>query len=427
VRVQTKLAIYIGAGIALSVLGILLRSGRVLALTAPLFVYASALIGFNMMRQKPQISVCRRLETSLVEEGQQIHVTLSVENRGTSALWLGLSEKLPSEISVMDGETSLLALLAAAEHTSISYVIQAPRGSHSISGVEMVTCGTSIPILYRELLLAKTLFRVFPRIEPLQELVIRPRNTRIYAGNVKTGIGGVGLDFFGCRDYVTGDDIKRINWRAYAKREELVINEFEQERVADVSIILDARKRANTSLNSQKLFDCAVRAAASISSHLLTQGNNVGLLIYGDYINWTYPGYGKLQQRRILDALSCATTANKPAFEDLHKLPARFFPPRSQLVVLSPLAGLDDIEVLGMLHARGYQIVLVAPRPFPSQCRQHKADPKLAFAQRIIRLKRSFLLDTLTRIGIVVVDWNTDTPLSHSLSRVLSRQARRYR
>ena len=426
-RVQTKLAIYIGAGIALSILGILLRSGRVLALTAPLFVYASALVGFNIMRQKPQISVWRRLETSLVEEGQQIHVTLSAKNRGRSAVWLGLSEKLPSKISVMDGETSLLALLAAAEQTSISYVLQAPRGSYSISGVEMVTCGTFSPILYRELLLAKTLFRVFPRIEPLEELVIRPRNTRIYAGNVKAGIGGVGLDFFGCRDYVTGDDIKRINWRAYAKREALVINEFEQERVADVSIILDARKRANTSPNTQKLFDCAVRAAASIGSHLLAQGNNVGLLIYGDYINWTYPGYGKLQQQKILDALTCARTANKPAFEDLHKIPARFFPPRSQLVVVSPLAGVGDIEVLGMLHARGYQIVLVAPRPFPSQCRQHKADAKLAFARRIIRLKRSFLLDTLARIGIVVVDWNTDTPLSHSLSRVLSRQARRYR
>ncbi|MEE9542121.1 MAG: hypothetical protein V3V77_04095, partial [Candidatus Bipolaricaulota bacterium] len=68
-----------------------------------------------------------------------------------------------------------------------------------------------------------------------------------------------------------------------------------------------------------------------------------------------------------------------------------------------------------------------APRPFPSQCRQHNADAKLVLARRIIELKRSFLLDTLARIGIVVVDWNTDTPLSHSLSRVLSRQARRYR
>jgi uncharacterized protein (DUF58 family) len=391
VHVQTKLAIYIGAGIALSVLAILLRSGRVLALTAPLFVYASALIGFDMMRQK-QISVWRRLETSLVEEGQHIHVTLTAKNRGRSAVWLGLSEKLPSKISLMDGETSLLALLAPAEQTSISYVLQAPRGSYSISRVEMVTCGTFIPILYREHFLAKTLFRVFPRIEPLEELLIRPRNTRIYAGNVKAGI-----------------------------------NEFEQERVADVSIILDARKRANTSLNSQEVFDCAVRAAASISSHLLTQGNNVGLLIYGGYINWTYPGYGKLQQQKILDALSCARIADKPVFEHLHRIPTGFFSPRSQLVVVSPLAGVDDIEVLGMLHARGYQIVVVAPRPFPSQCRQHKADPNLAFARRILKLKRSFLLDTLTRIGIVVVDWNTDTPLSHSLSRVLSRQARRYR
>lgn len=426
-RTQAKLAIYIGSGIVLSVLGILLRNGRVLALAVPLFVYASALVGFNLVYQKPQISVRRRLEAGQVEEGQQIHVTLSVENRGKSAVWLGLSEKLPSGISVIDGETSLLALLTTGEEISISYVLQAPRGSYSISGVEIVTCGNLIPILHREFLISKTLFRIFPRIEPLEELVIRPRNTRVYAGNVRAGIGGVGLDFFGCRDYVAGDDIKRINWRAYARRGELVINEFEQERVADVSIILDARKRANTSINSQEVFECAVRGAASISSYLLTQGNNVGLLIYGDYMNWTYPGYGKLQQQKILDALSCARTANKPVFEDLYNIPARFFPPHSQLVILSPLAGVGDIEVLGMLRARGYQIMLVAPRPFSSQCGEHEADTKLALARRIIKLKRSFLLDTLMRIGIVVVDWNTDTSLSQSLGWALSRQARRHR
>jgi len=332
------------------------------------------------MYHKPQISINRRLKANQVEEGQEIHVTLSAENHGKLAVWVGVAEELPAGISLIDGETSLLALLATGEQISTSYALQAPRGSYAIPGAQIVTCGNFIPVLHKDFLIDKTLFHVSPRVERLQELVIQPRNTRVYAGNVKARLGGVGLDFFGCRDYVTGDNVKRINWRAYAKQRKLVINEFEQERVADVEIILDARERANASTNSKQVFDCAVRGAASIASYLLTQGNNVGLLIYGDYINWTYPGYGKLQQQKILDALSCARIANKPVFEDLHNIPTRFFSPRSQLIIFSPLAGIDDIEALGMLRARGYQVILVSARPFSSSSSQTFCSPTIQCA-----------------------------------------------
>ena len=44
----------------------------------------------------------------------------------------------------------------------------------------------------------------------------------------------------------------------------------------------------------------AVNAAASLADAFLTAGNRVGLLIYGLYINWTNPGYGKRQRENIL-------------------------------------------------------------------------------------------------------------------------------
>jgi len=176
-------------------------------------------------------------------------------------------------------------------------------------------------------------------------------------------------------------------------------------------VILDARQRVNTRIGDTTVFDHAVRAAASLALHFLEQGNYVGLLIYGNYLDWTLPSTGRAQKERILEALARAQTADKSVFEDLRNIPARLFPPRSQLVVISPLADQDDVEILGILRAREYQILLVSPNVLPSKQAERPADETLSLAVRIAQLRRTLLLDTLRRIGVRVIDWNIPEPL----------------
>ena len=98
-----------------------------------------------------------------------------------------------------------------------------------------------------------------PKIEAVGAISIHPRRTRAFAGPVKANQGGQGLDFFGCRSYVPGDDIRRINWRAYARQDTLIVNEYELERLADVNIVVDARLRAHCQLGTESTFDHSLR------------------------------------------------------------------------------------------------------------------------------------------------------------------------
>jgi uncharacterized protein (DUF58 family) len=234
--------------------------------------------------------------------------------------------------------------------------------------------------------------------------------------------GGSGTEFFGVREYQPGDPPHAINWRASSRYSDtLYANEYQQERVADVGIILDGRVRTNEFRRGHSLFDSSVQAAASLADALLNQGNRVGLLLYASYLGWTFPGYGKIQRERILHALASARTGDSQIFSDLENIPTRLFPPESQLVFVSPLTE-DDLKPLIRLRARGYDVLVVSPNPVRFELSYlPAANRNMELAGRVLHMERQLFLQQLQRANIHVLDWDVKEPFDLLVKRRMGR------
>jgi uncharacterized protein (DUF58 family) len=257
---------------------------------------------------------------------------------------------------------------------------------------------------------------VYPTVQQVRRIPIRPRETKGYAGTVPARIGGSGVSFFGMRSYQQGDDLRRINWRAVARHPHaLFTNEFEQEQVADVGVILDARQRTNVAIGEASLFEKCVEAAATLCSAFLADGNRVALLRYGGLLNYTVPGYGRMQQERILQALARAQLGDSMVFDKLENLPTRYFPPKTQIVLVSPLAT-DDADLLPRLRWQGYQLLIISPDPLAFERKLLEDSPAVRLAARIAQAERELLFRRLRQAGIQVVNWPVDTQLDRLLT-----------
>jgi uncharacterized protein (DUF58 family) len=251
---------------------------------------------------------------------------------------------------------------------------------------------------------------VLPEVLKLRRMAIRPLRTHGAAGPVPARRGGSGVDFFGVREYQPGDPLRWINWRMSARHPRaLFTTEFEQERIADVGLIVDARRRHDVRSRDGALFEHAIRAAASLADAFLSDGNRVGMLIYGSFLDWTFPGYGKVQRERILRALARARIGESLVFDNLDYLPTRFFPARSQIVLISPLCQ-EDVPTLIRLRARGYQLLVISPDPVTFEAkslleRGTASWSAVLMGTRIARLERVMLLRELRQAGIQIVDW----------------------
>ncbi len=400
-----------------------MRRGELIALAMPLFVYGLAFIITALTEQTTGIKATRRISLVTPTEGEVVEAVVTLANETGSALMIAAIDLLPPLV-ITDGEATTLIELAGGERTQITYSFLTERGKHRFSGVQVTQWDKWGIGRWEEILPCDSTLTVLPRYERLSKIPIRPRRTKVYAGVVKSLEGGEGIEFFGAREYTLGDDIRRINWKAYARLDRLVINEYEQERIVDVTIILDARALTNQDPGVSDQFAYSVRAAAALADYFLDLGNNVGLLTYGAFLDWIYPGYGKRQRQRVLEALARVHIADKAVFQDLRFMPTRFFPSRSQLVIVSPLTE-DDIEILGILHAREYKIIVVSPNPLLIERAQHTDDPAWILAYRLAAAERKTLLSALMRVGIQVVDWDVARPLSPQIEWALSRQRSR--
>lgn len=404
---------------ALLLAGMLTVQGEFLALALPLVTYL--LIGYLQAPETIKLTATRHLSAERVSPNANVDVTVTVTNHGASLEEVLLDDPLPEGLALNSGFSRHLLALKKGESYAFTYTASGPRGGYVFESLEVrvsdhIAVSTSIARVE-----AKGRLFILPPVTRIRPVAIRPRRTRVYAGSIPARAGGTGTEFFGVREYQPGDAPSSINWRASARYlDKLYANEFQQERVADVAIVLDGRLRTNEFAGRHSLFEYSVQAAASLADALLTQGNRVGLLVYATYLAWTLPGYGKIQRERILHALANAKTGESQVFSDLEHIPTRLFPAESQIILVSPLLE-DDFPTLLHLRAQGYEVMVISPNPVKFELSYLPTNELVQLASRVIRMERTLLLQKMGRAGIHVLDWDVAEPFDHFVRRRLGR------
>jgi len=399
--------------------GIATLHGGFIALALPLVSYL--LIGYLQAPEKVQLEVTRHLSLERATPNQDVEVTVTVTNQGPALEEVLLQDQVPSGLTVRLKTSRHLVRLARGAAYTFTYIVTGPRGGYEFEGLDaQVNDHLAIRNTKVQMKAKRRLF-VFPLVTRVRQIAIRPRRTRVYAGTIPARAGGTGTEFFGVREYQPGDPPHSINWRASARYSEtLYANEYQQERVADVGIVLDGRLKTNEFASGHSLFEHSVQAAAAMADALLNQGNRVGLLLYSSYLGWTLPGYGKIQRERILYALANARPGDSQVFANFGHVPTQLFPPESQIVFVSPLAD-DDLKPLIELRAQGYDVLAISPNPVKYELSYlGNTNSNIDLAGRVLHMERLLLLQRLQRANIQVVDWDVKEPFDQLVKRRLS-------
>lgn len=414
---------------AIFIVGLATRSGKVLALVIPFLLFLGAALWYRPA--VPKIRTARKLSEVCISPGKEVTVTLLLENEGEALEEILVEDLLPRDLQVVEGKNQVLAPLPHGARLELVYRVRGRRGNYRFNQVRLTV--TDALALFKRTLIVEAFGQIFikPEVLHLRSIAIRPLRTHLYTGPIPSRRGGAGVNFFEVRQYSIGDPLRRVNWKATARHgDTLYSNQFEQERVADVGLILDAR--AQTDLlprgvsagerdgpngdqgSALSLFDYSVQAAASLSDVFLRDGHRVGLLIYGRGQQATFPGYGKTQRERILRALAQARTGDNMALESLVYLPTRFFPPKSQILLVSPIHSVDT-PVLVALLAHGYQVLVVSPDPISYELQYLQPSPENELALRLAEIERTLMIRKLQRYGVRVINWPIHQPLERAL------------
>ena len=264
--------------------------------------------------------------------------------------------------------------------------------------------------------------KVFPPELGLRSL-LDPAATQLNLGELVSPQPGEGIEFADLRPYASGDDPRRINWRASARRGHPWVNERHPERNSDVVLVVDPL--AGLRVDTTELLDYAVRAAASVAAGHLGRRDRVGLLLIGGSMLWLRPRMFDLQRHRILDAL--ARSRLQLGSSGPVAVAHRGLPPNALLVGLTSLLDERAVAVFEDLAGRGHDLALVEIDITRQLAEPSGREERLA--RRIWSLRRETTRRRFRRRGVAVAKWEVERPFEDAMEEVIAfrRHVRRAR
>jgi len=423
-----KCAIIVSGCISLLVFALLFMDWLFIAVITPFLILLFITVLFFHDRDI-KIDVSHSLSSTRIFENDTIEVTMHLKNKGRDINFLEIFDKLPSKVQIEKNSNYSILSLKEDEEINIKYEISCPLRGHYHIGPPHFRIKDYLGMFYKEKISdVSSDLTVIPQIEEIGSISVKGK-ANPYPGIMQTKRSGIGTEFFGVREYHSGDTFKRINWKSFARWNIPMVNEYELESTTDVIIILDARGTQTIGTIKKNPLEYGIKAAVAVAAHFLKRRDRVGLIVYGKSegkLKWIYPESGKKQLFKIIRELVEVQSKGDFLFHGVINIAMTHMLPKQSLIFLisSLEQDLTIPKAVETLIARNFNVIILSPSPVDIEYSLNSESLYYQVSGRILSFERNVFLSKIRNTGARVVDWNPSIPLAASLKEVERYQSR---
>lgn len=194
---------------------------------------------------------------------------------------------------------------------------------------------------------AKQTIRVLPSYLLLKQFELKAYSSNLTeAGSRKIRKIGHSLEFEQIKEYVTGDDIRSINWKATARRAQLMVNNYTDERSQQVYCVIDKGRVMKMPFEKMALLDYAINATLILSRVALIKQDKAGLITFDEQMGHFLPADRKAgQMSNILETLYDQQTKYLDSdYEKLYALIRTRVTQRSLFILFTNFESLSGLQ-----------------------------------------------------------------------------------
>ncbi|MGE9268761.1 MAG: DUF58 domain-containing protein, partial [Verrucomicrobiales bacterium] len=217
-----------------------------------------------------------------------------------------------------------------------------------------------------QLLGGESTTKVYPNYQPLvRYALLALEHRQELSGIVRKNRAGLSKDFHQLREYHQGDALSQIDWKASAKRQELISRDYQEQRDQTIIFMLDGGRRMRAMDGELSQFDRTLNSLLFLSYLALRQGDQVGILGFGGTRRWLPPVKGMHHMTTVLNHLYDYETAPFPSdFSEAAEDLLRHQRKRAMIVLLTNLRGEDGDDLVEPLRRlrRRHLVILASLR-----------------------------------------------------------------
>lgn len=259
--------------------------------------------GIMLFRGSVKISADRSM-ARLLSLGNENRVTLRIGNESSMHLRLSIVDELPYQLQIRDFE--ILTEIAPGEQITHVYEVRpVVRGSYAFGRLHTFI-KSGMGLLERRIShkIDKAV-PVYPSVIDMRKYELRHMDrTVMFYGMKRIRKVGNSTEFDQIKDYIQGDDVQHINWKATSRSNRLMVNHYEDEKSQQIYTIIDKSRAMQMPFHGMSLLDYAINTGLVISNTALGKGDKAGLITFSHVLDSVVKAErNKTQLKRILESL----------------------------------------------------------------------------------------------------------------------------
>ncbi|MCO6447800.1 MAG: DUF58 domain-containing protein [Ignavibacteriales bacterium] len=245
-----------------------------------------------------------RVLSDRLSNGDDNEVKIILTNNYTFDINIRIIDELPFIFQIRDFEIS--SKVKQGNTKIFSYIIHPVKRGEYQFGYLNVFISTILNIVSRRLRFDQNKnVKVYPSYVQMRKYQIMAISDRLMeVGIKKVRKIGHSMEFEQIKDYVRGDDYRTINWKATARKRQLMVNHYIDERAQQIYSVIDMGRTMKMPFDKMSLLDYAINTSLVISNIALLKHDKAGIITFNSKVNSVLPAErNSVQMKKILDML----------------------------------------------------------------------------------------------------------------------------
>ena len=245
----------------------------------------------------------QRFAPDRLSNGDENNIRIHLVNFYSFPISLRILDELPHQFQRRDLEFN--TDMAPGESKAIHYQLRpTKRGEYSFGSVNVMVT-SSLRLLSRRFRFSDDkMVPVYPSYIQMRKYELLAINNRLIdLGIKKIRKIGQNQEFELIKEYVSGDDMRTINWKATARKSRLMVNQYQDERSQQVYSLIDKGRVMQMPFDGLSLLDYAINACLVISNIAIKKFDKAGLITFQDTVGTMLPASRKNNQMAVIQEI----------------------------------------------------------------------------------------------------------------------------
>ncbi len=288
----------------------------------------------------------QRILPERLSNGDKNNIKLQIKNNYNLKIHTTLLEELPYQLQ--NRNFKLLEKFNPKEERELKYkVTPYIRGDYNFGNTNVYVSSPLQLATKKYVLGDQKKIQCYPSFLKLQEFNLKAiSNNLTNQGSKKIRRIGNSLEFEQIKEYVSGDDIRTLNWKATAKRNQLMVNQYVEEKSQPVYSIIDTGRPMQMHFDNITLLDYAINATLAVSNIILKKQDKAGMFTFSKKIDNIIVAEQRNSQMNLISETlyNIKTDFLESDYSLLYASIKRKIPSRSLLILYTNFETLDALK-----------------------------------------------------------------------------------